>query len=82
MQDNQETLPIAMKSIKRGSMILVKKQTQVTWAVILGKDIKKKKVNIYAFNFKQDSSEKQWATSLTYESLKQYLSEPTTKVSL
>ena len=81
MEDNQEK-SIAIKSVKRGSLILVKKQTQVTWAVILGKDIKKKKVNIYAFNFKQDSSEKQWATSLTYESLKQYLSEPTTKVSL
>jgi hypothetical protein len=73
------TLNPMLKKLKRGSLVIIKKNQQVSWAFITGRDSKKRFIEVNVINWKisEDTNEnydmKNWSTSISYSLMSKYL---------
>ncbi len=73
------TLHPMLKKLKRGSLVILKRDHQVSWAFITGRDSKKKFIEVGVTNWKvrEDTNEiydmKSWNTSISYGLMSEYL---------
>jgi len=73
------TLNPMLKKLKRGSLVILKKDHQVSWAFITGRDSKKKFIEVNVINWKinEETNEnhdmKNWSTSISYGLMSEYL---------
>ena len=66
-------------NFKKGTMIIVNiGREQITYAIILDNNKRKKELSVFCFNRKNDSvgpAEIEWQTIITYQQLDKYLSD-------
>ena len=68
-----------LRKLKRGSLIIIKKDYQVSWALITGRNSKKKLIEVSVTNWKtkEESNEiydmKSWNTQIKYNLMSNYL---------
>jgi len=68
-----------LKKLKRGSLVILKKDHQVSWAFITGRDSKKRFIEVNVINWKinEDTNEnydmKNWSTQIKYSLMSNYL---------
>ena len=68
-----------LKKLKRGSLVIIKKNQQVSWALVTGRDSKKKFIEVNVINWKinEETNEnhdmKNWSTSISYGLMSEYL---------
>ena len=73
------TLHPILKKLKRGSLVILKKDHKVSWAFITGRDSKKRFIEVNVINYKisEDTNEnydmKNWSTSISYSLMSDYL---------
>jgi hypothetical protein len=73
------TLNPMLKKLKRGSLVILKKDHQVSWAFVTGRDSRKRliEVNVINWKTKEDSNEiydmKSWNTQIKYSLMSNYL---------
>jgi hypothetical protein len=69
----------SLRKLKRGSLIIIKKDHQVSWALITGRNSKKKLIEVNVTNWKihEDTNEihdmKSWNTQIKYCLMSNYL---------
>ncbi len=68
-----------LRKLKRGSLVIIKKNQQVSWALVTGRDSRKKFIEVNVINWKvnEDTNEnydmKNWSTSIGYGLMSEYL---------
>jgi len=61
-----------LRKLKQGSLVILKKDHQVSWALVTGRDSRKKFIEVNVVNWKvnEDTKEnydmKNWSTSISY----------------
>jgi hypothetical protein len=69
----------SLRKLKRGSLVILKKEHQVSWAFITGRDSKKKFIEVGVTNWKvrENTNEiydmKSWNTQIKYSLMSNYL---------
>ncbi len=69
----------SLRKLKRGSLVILKKDHQVSWAFITGRDSKKRFIEVNVINWKinEDTNEnydmKNWSTQIKYSLMSNYL---------
>jgi hypothetical protein len=68
-----------LRKLKQGSLVIIKKNQQVSWALVTGRDSRKKFIEVNVINWKvnEDTNEnydmKNWSTSIGYGLMSEYL---------